>query len=452
MNFKNLLMILMAISLMTFAGCSAPVKTGEDVSVSNADKATTAKIGVQLADYIMATYPTYMDYETSVVKKGWEYTNGVVLYGFIKLYESTGKIKYLDYVKPYADQYILADGTIQYLMGDGVSTRDKRILDVIQPSTILFDLYKNYSSSQYLTAMKNTRNIFPQIQTYSASYSDANIIQTNTLGGFFHKPTYQFQMWLDGLYMGAPFIVRYGDRYADKFDSTGVDKQRCYDIGAYQLKLVAQKTMDLTQTTDAGKLPVHGWLDWAGFNAYNAANTTQLTAPAWADTTTGKSPEKWSRALGWYTMALVDTLEFLPRDHADYQTLKTTLKTIAAGLKATQDPTTGLWFQVVDKTPANGYTDNWVETSGSAMFIYALKKAATKGYIGTEYAAVASKGWTGLKSKVVIADGVVTVKGTVGGMSILNNYAAYISKSSIVADNVPHGIAAVLFAASVMEY
>jgi unsaturated rhamnogalacturonyl hydrolase len=349
----------------------------------------------------------------------------------------------LNYVKPYVDKYVLADGTIQYFMADGVSVRDKRIQDVIQPSTLLFALYKNYpNSTQYLTAMKNTRNIFPTIQT-------------NSLGGFFHKPTYQFQMWLDGLYMAEPFIVRFGDRYADKFDATGADKRACYNTATAQIKLIASKTMDLTQTDAVKKLPVHGWLDWAGFNAYNTANpTTLLTAPVWADKTTGKSPEKWGRALGWYTMALVDVLEFLPRDHADYQALKTILQTVAAGLKASQDPTTGLWYQVVDKVPqTNGtYSDNWIETSGSAMFVYALKKASTKGYISSDYATVASKGWTGIKTKVVISSGVVTVKGTVGGMSVCDSYAAYIAKSSIVADNVPHGIAAVLMAASVMEY
>jgi unsaturated rhamnogalacturonyl hydrolase len=173
------------------------------------------------------------------------------------------------------------------------------------------------------------------------------------------------------------------------------------------------------------------------------------TAPAWADATTGKSPVVWSRALGWYAMALVDVLEFLPNTHADYQAVVDVLKDIAAGVKATQDATTGLWSQVVDQ---GAKADNWVETSGSAMMIYALKKGVRLGALATDYDAVASKGWQGLLAKITVSGKTVTVKGAVGGMSVLNDYASYISKKSLVADNVPQGLAAVLIAASEMEY
>jgi unsaturated rhamnogalacturonyl hydrolase len=451
MNLKRYLPLLGLIFLVFVAGCTVTSKFNSgnqkiesfDVLDSSSKITSSSLVGASLADSIMTSYPSYLDYDTNVIKKGWEYTNGVILFGFIKLYEATGQHKYLDYVKPYADRYVQTDGTILYLMGDGVSTRDKRILDVIQPSTLLFELFTdNANSSQYLIGMKNTRNIFPTIQK-------------NSLGGFFHKPTYQYQMWLDGTYMALPFITRYGDRYANKFDPTGADKKACYDTAAYQLKLIASKTMDLSQSTPAGKIPVHAWLDWNGLNAYNAANpTATIAAPTWANASSGKSPEKWGRATAWYTMALVDVLEYLPRDHADYQSIKDILKTIAEGLKASQDPATGLWYQVVDKVPKSDgtYSDNWVETSASAIFVYSLKKASVKGYIATEYADVAQKGWAGVMSKVIISGSTVTVKGTVGGMGVLDNYAAYIAKSSAVADNVPHGIAGVLMAASVMEY
>jgi len=469
MNARNLLALIVIGLLLFVMGCTAPnqASSDSDLQISASEchtkvdsTADSVKIGATLADYIMTTYPSYMDYETNVIKKGWEYTNGVVLTGFIKLYESTKNIKYLNYVKPYVDKYVLADGTIQYFMGDGVSVRDKRIQDVIQPSFLLFALYKNDATTapQYLTAMKNTRNIFPAVQTTTSQITSLDIIQTNSLGGFFHKPTYQYQMWLDGLYMAEPFIATYAAEYADVFDPTGADKRACFDTATYQLLLIADKTMDLSSDTAAGKLPVHGWLDLAGINAYNAdsANTTKLSIPAWANTTTGKSPEQWSRAMGWYSMALVDVLSTLPRHHKDYRALKEILETIAAGLAEAQDPTTGLWYQVVNKTPAVAatYSDNWLETSGSAMFVYALKKAIDNDLISSRYLKVAEKGWEGIKTKVVIdsTTGKVTVQGSVGGMSICNNYAAYIAKKSVIADDVPHAIAAVLMAASEMEY
>ena len=118
-------------------------------------------------------------------------------------------------------------------------------------------------------------------------------------------------------------------------------------------------------------------------------------------------------------------------------------------LKATQDPATGLWYQVTDQ---GAQADNWLETSASALFTYALKRGVKEAIIGSDYDAVASAGWEGVKRKVLIAGNTVTVQGAVGGMSVLSSYAAYVGAKSLVADNVPHGLAAVLFAASELEY
>jgi unsaturated rhamnogalacturonyl hydrolase len=390
----------------------------------------TDTLAVKLADSLMASYPAYMDYETGVVKKGWEYTNGVLLYGFLKLYAATRDIKYLDYVKPYVDRYVQADGTILYLQGDPTKTRDPRILDVLQPSSLLFALYQNDpSSSQYLAAMKNTRNVFPTIQT-------------NSLGGYFHKPTYPYQMWLDGLYMAQPFLTRFGSLHADSFDPTGADRDACHDTAAYQLTLIAEKTQD-----PAKNLYYHAWLDWDGINAYNAANPTKIVPPAWANPVTGASPEVWSRALGWYSMALVDVLDYLPPQHEMRREVVGIVRNLAVGLARYQDQATGLWSQVVDK---GGQPGNFFETSGSAMFVYALAKAARSGYIPGVFYKVAEKGWEGIKSRVVFNDdGTFKVQGTVGGMSVLNNYNAYVSVS--VVDNAPQGIAAVLLASTAIE-
>ena len=182
------------------------------------------------------------------------------------------------------------------------------------------------------------------------------------------------------------------------------------------------------------KLLYHGWND-------------NKTAD-WADRTTGLSPEFWCRGLGWYCMALVDTLEYLPADYSGYQDLKIILETIAEGLEKHQDSRTGLWFQVIDK---GDYPGNWLETSGSAMFVYTLQKASQKGHIDAKYEAVANKGWNGVKSMVAITPkGEMVIRGSVQGMGVQTSYENYINKEQV--NNLPHGMAAVMMAASVMEY
>jgi unsaturated rhamnogalacturonyl hydrolase len=250
-------------------------------------------------------------------------------------------------------------------------------------------------------------------------------------------------MWLDGLYMAEPFLVRYGNQVSPAVDSTGADQSDCYATATAQFKLLAQELMDRKNADAIRRLPVHAWADLAGLTSAGK------TPPVWANATTGQSPTIWSRSLGWWALALVDALEYLPQQHPDYQTLAGIFVDVAAGLKATQDPATGLWYQVTDQ---GAQADNWLETSASALFTYALKRGVKEAIIGSDYDAVASAGWEGVKKKVLIAGNTVTVQGAVGGMSVLSSYAAYVGAKSLVADNVPHGLAAVLFAASELEY
>lgn len=408
----------------TFASGGATTSGGTFAGSSSGTAVSSTRIGEALANYIIATWPNY----NSVTSKNWEYTNGIVYYGITKIYEKTLNTKYLDYVKTFVDGYISPSGSISY--ASGLSTRDPRILDVIQPSNLLFTLYETTKDARYLTAMTSTRNVFPTIQK-------------NSLGGFYHKPTYPYEMWLDGIYMAEPFIVRYASLYSLGVDGTGSDQGDCYATATFQIKLLAQQLMDRQNADVVLRLPVHAWADLAGLSAAGTA------APAWANTSTGRSPVLWSRALGWWAIGLVDVLQYLPSSHGDRAALTGIFADVAAGLKATQDPVTGLWHQVIDQ---GSLTDNWLETSASALFVYALKRGIKQGLIGSEYDAIANAGWEGVKAQVVISANAVTVKGAVGGMGVSSSYAAYVAARTGIADNVPHGLAAVLYAASEAEY
>ncbi len=389
MTFSRLLMVLFIFGLLLSVNSEEVSAVGED------------KIGVQIADYIIKKWSN----PDRITTKQWEYTNGIIFYGMELIYRKSKDFKYFNYIKEWVDRYLNKTGAISPI-------RSGHNLDVIQPSTLLFDLYEASHDPKYQLGAAKTRK----------KYDDFPV---NSEGGFWHKTNYPNQMWADGQYMAIPFIARYGAVFAEP----GSDQEYCYRTAVYQLKLLATHGLDQEK-----KLLYHGWND-------------NKTAD-WAHPATGLSPEFWNRGLGWYCMALVDTLEYLPTDYPGSQDLKGILQTIAEGLEKYQDPRTGLWFQVVDK---GEYPGNWLETSGSAMFVYTLQKASQKGYIDTKYGAVANKGWGGVRSMVEFTPrGKMIIRGAVQGMGIQANYENYINKERV--DNLPHGMAAVMMAASVMEY
>src|SRR5690606_19299351 len=98
----------------------------------------------------------------------------------------------------------------------------------------------------------------------------------------------------------------------------------------------------------------------------------------WADPVTGRSPHFWSRSIGWYMMAMVDVLDFLPEDHPQRAQIINQLNRIATAVDQYRDPETGMWYQVTDLGEREG---NYLESSGSIMFIYTWVKGAQKGYL-----------------------------------------------------------------------
>jgi Glycosyl Hydrolase Family 88 len=116
-----------------------------------------------------------------------------------------------------------------------------------------------------------------------------------------------------------------------------------------------------------------------------------------------------------------------------------------------------LWYQVVDKTAAS-LSGNYIETSGSAMFIYALRVACDSNWISrTTYMPVAQSAWTGLQAKISTnGDGMPQINDFAPAMGVQNTEALYVQASLQSVDcpssTHPHGYAAILFAASAMEF
>lgn len=342
--------------LVCLGSCKSVAQINKSGSNTISDK---LKWSERMALSIMKRHPQAYEIDWKTEPK-WDYVHGLVLRSFEKLYDNTKDKKYYDYVKGYADATIDSKGTIPSYKFESYN------IDMITAGTILFDLYDTTKDQRYITVMQLLRKqLSEQPRTVS--------------GGFWHKKIYPNQMWLDGLYMGEPFYAQYTLRY---------EKGAGFDDIAKQFELIQ------THATDKKTgLLYHGW--------------DESKEMPWADKTTGCSPNFWSRSIGWYMMALVDVLDYFPKDHPKRNELINYLNNISDSVANFQDKS-GLWYQVTDK---GGQEGNYLESSGSAMFIYAMAKGVNKGYLPKKFSAIANKGFDGLTGQLIKkeADGEITI-------------------------------------------
>lgn len=132
----------------------------------------------------------------------------------------------------------------------------------------------------------------------------------------------------------------------------------------------------------------------------------------WADAATGASPESWNRALGWYVIAIVDVLDFFPTSHSGFATLKSILEETVAGIAKAVDADSKLWWLVMTQP---GKAKNYIESSGSAMFVYAVLKGIRLGYLSADYLPTFTAAYEALVEKFVsdASDGGIDWAGTV---------------------------------------
>ncbi|HNX48591.1 MAG TPA: glycoside hydrolase family 88 protein [Thermoanaerobaculaceae bacterium] len=355
-------------------------------------------LAVRLADGVLSRWPA----AASISNKGFEYNTGIVLWGIAEVYRHTRDPRYLGYIRTWVDSYLREDGSVD--LGDDAAGHN---LDRIQPGNLVLFLFEETGDPKYA---KTARWLRARFDTFPR----------NSQGGFWHKQKYPDEMWLDGIYMAEPFLVRYGRLFSEP--------GFCFDTAVAQTLLVAEKT------GIGGGLFRHAWD--ADRNA------------AWADPTSGASPTVWGRAMGWYLMALVDILAELPPEHPGYPRLRALLREAANGVSRTQDPKTGLWYQVLDRGER---PDNWLETSASAMFVYALKRGADTGLLDSASAETARKGWSGLQGRISTdQEGRPVVEGSVEGMSVQKDLEGYLGRKRL-ADSA-HGLCGMLLAASAIEW
>ncbi|KAF7292937.1 Cell wall glycosyl hydrolase [Mycena indigotica] len=328
------------------------------------------------------------------------YEHGEFQWALRLLLDRTGNQTYYNYILKGANNIVYDNGTVH-----GSYTLTDYVLDPIRTGPTFLYLYDKTGQAKWKTAANTFR-------------SQLNSHPRTAEGQFWHKKVYFNQGWLDGIYMGDVFYTA----YTAKFDARNATAWA--DITA-QFQLMFDNTKQLPTAPNNTNLLYHG---------YDYSHTA-----VWANADRGHSPEVWDRALGWYMMALVDTIELAPPSSGALRTtLLKILQTLAPPLRDAADPKTGVWWLVMTQP---GRAGNYFESSGSMMFVYSLLKAVRLGYVPDKDGSIvkaAKKAYNYATANWVIdnGDGTMGWNNTVvvGSLNMAGDYNYYISQAITLND------------------
>ncbi len=363
-----------------------------------------------LSEQMIATCMTIWKDSFSLGNKParWSYDMGVILKGCERVWQNTGDVKYFNYIQHLMDFYIREDGSIKDYRPDEYN------IDHINNGKLLLLLYKVLGKEKYLKAARLLRE---QLHSHPRTHE----------GGFWHKKIYPYQMWLDGLYMGEPFYAEYSSLLQD---------DTAFNDITNQFVRMEQHARD----------PKTGLL----YHAWDESKQQQ-----WANKTTGQSPLFWARAIGWYSNAIVDALDWYPADHPGRKKLIDILNRLVTAVGKVQDKQTGLWYDILNYN-GPGKEKNYFEASASCQFTYAIAKAVRKGYLPAARLSIAEKAWDGIVKEFVKTEngqanlyGTVSVSGLGGNPYRDGSFEYYMREKVIVND--PKGMGAFIKAAGEME-
>jgi unsaturated rhamnogalacturonyl hydrolase len=165
-------------------------------------------------------------------------------------------------------------------------------------------------------------------------------------------------LWLDDLYMSVPALAQMGALTGEpKYFDDAVRQ-----ILQFSARLFVKET----------GLYRHGWVQ---------AMEPHPSFP-------------WARANGWAVVAMAELLSVLPETHPGRPAVLAQYRAHAAGLAAVQGRN-GLWHQLLDRH------DSYLETSASAMYVYALARGINRGWLDPlAYGPMVSLGWNAVTTQV----------------------------------------------------
>lgn len=304
----------------------------------------------------------------------WNYIDGCMIKAILDLYAIKGDEKFLKFADDFIDYFVQEDGSIK-----SYDPQEYNI-DNVNAGKTLFELYKLTGKEKYKKAIET---IYSQVKNQPRTEE----------GNFWHKKIYPNQVWLDGMYMGQPFYMQYEVEYNNC--------ENCKD-SYIQFLNVYDKLRD----------PKTG-LYYHGYDYSRKA--------FWCDKATGLSRNFWLRALGWYAMALIDTISVMPESmNEEKSKLSAIYKELIDSMLKYQSEN-GMWYQVVN---LGGIPGNYLETSGSSIFAYAIMKSVRMGILDDSYFKYGEKAFNGVCEKYLSEkDGELQLDGIclVAGLGPENN-------------------------------
>ncbi|MHA8066867.1 glycoside hydrolase family 88 protein [Aquirufa sp. ROCK2-A2] len=312
----------------------------------------TAQNSVLMAESMMKIHADSIQVKTGK-PANWDYEQGLFLKALEQVYIRTGDAKYFDYIKKNIQTFVDDKGNIRTYKASEFNS------DNITTGRALLFLYQEIADEKYKLAAQKLRE---QIKTQPRTKE----------GGFWHKDRYPNQMWLDGLYMLEPFYAEYGNIF----------NENNWDDIVKQFELMWKGSIE----------PKTGLL----FHAFDYAKVQP-----WANKENGHSPNFWGRSMGWYQMALVDVLDYMPENHPKRNILISQLNRLSEALLKIQDAKTGLWYQVPNFPGRKG---NYFEASCANMFVYSFAKGVRKGYLSQKFLLAAQKAYQGINKEFISKD------------------------------------------------
>ena len=303
-------------------------------------------------------HPYNLDFSS---KPRWSYVMGIELESFLDTWLTYGGDEIMDYLKEYPEKMIDSKGNIT-----GYKYSDFN-LDNVRTGRFILRMYNLQPAKKDSLAIAT---LFKQLENQPRTQE----------GVWWHKEIYAWQVWLDGIYMGLPFYtmaapqLRPGqetDYYHDAVDQITKTDQRTYDAST--------------------RLWKHAW--------------DETHSIFWADAETGLSLHTWARALGWFTMAMVEILDVLPANYDRRSEVEELFRKAMTSVVEYQQQESGVWYDVLDVTDER----NYLEATASSMFTYCLLKGSRLGYLDSTFLDAGIRAYKGLVREFIREEGDGTI-------------------------------------------
>ncbi len=327
----------------------------------------------------------------------WQYVNGVLTVGMLRLSDVLKDPKYADYSRKnfnfifdnldyFKKQFDAGVTSVEYRPVFRIGSLD----DCGSMSAGLLDVYSFDKRKDFLDYLNRVGDYIINKQV---KFDDGTLARNGP-----RKMT----LWADDLYMSVPYLSRMGKLTGDN---------RYFDFAIKQVE---------------------------SFNRYIFDSTTGLYFHSFYNDENMNGVARWGRCNGWVALAQVELLNNLPANHPKRAELTKLLLRQVVGFSRYQD-TSGMWHQLLDRP------ESYLESSVTAMYVYTVAKAVNEGWINKRFITIAQNGWEAL-SKKITPDG--QIPDICIGTSVEEDLRYYFNRPKETNDT--HGLGAFLMAGAEM--